>query len=659
MNKPLWAPTPARVSSSNFARFREFVAPRAGSMSFEALHEWSVTHPEDFWSELWDFAGVIGDKGKKPWLTEAGKMPGARFFPSGRLNYAENLLRYADDDQELVFWGEDKVKSRLRGPDLRDGVARIQRFLKARGVGAGDRVAAIMPNMPQSIVAMLGAASIGAVWSSCSPDFGVQGLLDRFSQIDPKILFVCDGYRYNGKPIDITGKIAAILTKLPTIEHVVVAGYAGDAADTAVRLKREAGDAGVSTWREALSSPEPAALEFEAFPFNHPLFILFSSGTTGAPKCIVHGAGGLLLKHLSEQILHCDLKPRDRLFYFSTLGWMMWNWLVSGMASGASLLLFDGSPTYPDAEILWRLAEHERCTHFGTSAKYIDTLNKLGFGPGHGYDLSALRCVMSTGSPLSPEGFDYIYDAIKADVHLASISGGTDICGCFVLGNPTRPVWRGEIQGPAIGLWPDVADDEGRHMKSGKGELVCRAPFPSMPAGFWKDDDGARYRAAYFERFPGLWHHGDFAEWTDNGGMIIHGRSDATLNPGGVRIGTAEIYRIVETIPQIQEAVTIGQEWQGDVRVLLFVVMRQGAMLDDGLIKQIKARIREGASPRHVPALVVPVSDIPRTRSGKISELAVRETVMGRTVNNTEALANPEALEQFKFEVWSRSQSAA
>lgn len=659
MSKPIWVPSPERVSSSNIVRFQDYIAPRVGHLDFDALHDWSVSHPAEFWSELWDFAGVIGDKGEKPWLTDAGKMPGAKFFPTGKLNYAENLLRYTHENQELVFWGEGRVKSRMPGQELRDGVARMQRFLTAKGVVAKDRVAAVMPNMPQSIVAVLGTASIGAVWSSCSPDFGVQGLLDRFTQIDPKVLVVCDGYYYNGKAIDLTSKIGAILSKLPTVEHVLVVGYLGDASQVAARLKEETGHASVLAWDDALAPGDPVTATFERYAFDHPLFVLFSSGTTGVPKCIVHSAGGLLLKHLSEHILHTDIKPNDRVFYFTTLGWMMWNWLVSGLATGASLLLFDGSPTYPNAEILWRFAERERCTHFGTSAKYIDTLKKLGLGPGHGYDVSALRCIMSTGSPLSAGSYDYVYHAIKGDVHLASISGGTDICGCFVLGNPTRPVWRGEIQGPALGLSSDVADDAGNHMESGKGELVCRGPFPSMPIGFWNDPDGARYRAAYFGRFPGIWHHGDFAEWTENGGIIIHGRSDATLNPGGVRIGTAEIYRVVETIPQIQEAVAIGQEWLGDVRVLLFVVLKDANVLDDDLVKLIKSRIKDGASPRHVPALVIPVSDIPRTRSGKISELAVRDTVMGRAVNNTEALANPEALEHFKAAAWSHFQSVA
>ncbi len=659
MSKAIWVPSPERVSASNMARFQEYIAPRVGRLDLDALHDWSVSQPAEFWSELWDFAGVIGDKGDKPWLTDAGKMPGAKFFPTGKLNYAENLLRHTHGNQELVFWGEGKVKSRMPGNELRDGVARMQRFLTAKGVVATDRVAAVMPNLPQSIVAVLGTASIGAVWSSCSPDFGVQGLLDRISQIDPKVLVVCDGYYYNGKAIDIISKIAEVLGKLPTVEHVLVVGYLGDAAQAAARLKEESGHGSVLAWDDALAADGPVTPKFERYAFDHPLFILFSSGTTGVPKCIVHSAGGLLLKHLSEHILHTDIKPNDRLFYFTTLSWMMWNWLVSGLAAGASLLLYDGSPTSPNAEILWRFAERERCTHFGTSAKYIDTLKKLRLGPGHGYDVSALRCIMSTGSPLSPEGYDYVYHAIKGDVHLASISGGTDICGCFVLGNPTRPVWRGEIQGPAIGLASDVADDAGNHMESGKGELVCRGPFPSMPIGFWNDPDGARYRAAYFSRFPGIWHHGDFAEWTENGGIIIHGRSDATLNPGGVRIGTAEIYRVVETIPQIQEAVAVGQEWLGDVRILLFVVLKDANVLDDGLIKLIKSRIKEGASPRHVPALVIPVNDIPRTRSGKISELAVRDTVMGRAVANTEALANPEALEHFKSVAWSHLQSVA
>jgi acetoacetyl-CoA synthetase len=529
-------------------------------------------------------------------------------------------------------------------------VGRTSRALDAAGVTAGDRVAGIMPNMPEGVVGMLGTAAIGAVWSSCSPDFGVQGVLDRFGQIEPKALVACDGYYYNGKAIDISEKLREIVSRLPTVREVFVVPYLGHARRVAEGLNAALAGSGrrARTWDEAVSALPEEPLRFERFPFAQPLYVLYSSGTTGMPKCIVHSAGGTLLKHLCEHQLHTDVKTGDRLFYFTTLGWMMWNWLVSGLASGATLLLYDGSPFHPSGNILWDYAEAERCTHFGTSAKYIDAMKKADLAPGRTHDLSSVRAMMSTGSPLAPESFDYVYEAIKADLHLASISGGTDICGCFVLGVPTRPVWRGEIQGPALGLAVDVFDEDGRALPSGKGELVCRGPFPSMPVGFWNDSEGEKYRAAYFSRFPNIWHHGDFAEWTGHGGMIIHGRSDATLNPGGVRIGTAEIYRQVEQLGEVQEAIVIGQNWENDVRVVLFVVLKPGLALDDALRERIVRQIRSGASPRHVPARIVQVADIPRTKSGKITELAVRDVVHGRGVKNKEALANPEALDLFR-----------
>jgi acetoacetyl-CoA synthetase len=497
---------------------------------------------------------------------------------------------------------------------------------------------------------MLGAAAIGAVWSSCSPDFGVQGVLDRFGQIEPKVLVACDGYYYNGKAIDISDKLAQIAAQLPSVREVIVVPYLGHEKGVVQGLNTALIHSGrrALTWDNAVRSLPQAPLTFERLPFLHPLYVLYSSGTTGMPKCIVHSAGGTLLKHLCEQRLHTDIRPGDRLFYFTTLGWMMWNWLASGLASGATLLLYDGSPFHPGGNILWDYAQGERCTHFGTSAKYIDALKKAGLAPARTHDLASLRGLLSTGSPLAPESFDYVYEAIKPDLHLASISGGTDICGCFVLGVPTKPVWRGEIQGPALGLAVDVVDEDGRPIERGKGELVCARPFPSMPVGFWNDPTGEKYRAAYFSRFADIWHHGDFAEWTEHGGMIIHGRSDATLNPGGVRIGTAEIYRQVEQLEEVQEAIVIGQEWDNDVRVVLFVILKPGLSLTDAVRELIKLKIRAGASPRHVPARIVQVADIPRTKSGKITELAVRDVVHGREVKNKEALANPEALELYK-----------
>jgi acetoacetyl-CoA synthetase len=614
------------------------------------LHRWSVEDPAEFWSALWDFTQISGDKGEPPFLADPERMPGARFFPSARLNFAENLLRTTGSGDAIVFWGEDKVKRRLSWDELGTAVGSAAKALREAGVAVGDRVAAMLPNMPESIVGTLATASIGAVWSSCSPDFGVQGVLDRFGQIEPKVLIACDGYYYNGKTIDVADKLAEITAKLPSVNLVIIVPYLGREKGLVQGLNTALISTGrrALSWDDAVRALSPLPPVFERLPFNHPLYILFSSGTTGMPKCIVHSAGGTLLKHLSEQQLHTDIRAGDRLFYFTTLGWMMWNWLVSGLSSGATLLLYDGSPFHPSGNILWDYAQAERCTHFGTSAKYIDALKKAELAPGKTHDLSTVRAMLSTGSPLVPESFDYIYRDIKSDLHLASISGGTDICGCFVLGIPTKPVWRGEIQGPALGLAVDVVDEHGKPVARGKGELVCLKPFPSMPVGFWSDPKGEKYRAAYFSRFENVWHHGDFAEWTEHGGMIIHGRSDATLNPGGVRIGTAEIYRQVEQLEEVQEAIVIGQEWDNDVRVVLFVILRSGVWLDDDLRERIKKQIRVGASPRHVPARIVQVADIPRTKSGKITELAVRDVVHGREVKNKEALANPEALELYK-----------
>jgi acetoacetyl-CoA synthetase len=628
------------------------MSSRTGKLlsDYDKLHAYSVAEPGEFWSALWDFTGVVGDKGNPPFLVDESRMLGARFFPGARLNFAENLLRKSGTGAALVFWGEDKVKRRVSWSELRAEVARMAAALREAGVGAGDRVGAILPNMPEAIVSVLAAASIGAVWSSCSPDFGAQGVLDRFGQIEPKVMIACDGYYYAGKTIDIADKLADIVSRLPTVRDVIVVPYLGreKAVVQGLNASMVHGGRRAQTWADAVGKRTPGELSFARLPFAHPLYVLFSSGTTGMPKCIVHSAGGTLLKHLCEHRLHSDVRDGDRLFYFTTLGWMMWNWLVSGLAQGATLLLYDGSPFHPDGNILWDYAHAERCTHFGTSAKYIDALRKAEMAPAKSHDLSSMRALLSTGSPLVPEAFDYVYQAIKADLHLASISGGTDIVGCFVLGIPTKPVWRGEIQGPGLGLAVDVVDETGKSVRGAKGELVCLKPFPSMPIGFWNDPDARKYNAAYFQRFPNVWHHGDFAEWTEHGGIIIHGRSDATLNPGGVRIGTAEIYRQVEQLPEVQESIVIGQDWDNDVRVVLFVVLKPGATLDDALRERIRRQIRAGASPRHVPAKIVQVADIPRTKSGKITELAVRDVVHGREVKNKEALANPEALELYK-----------
>ena len=641
--QPLWTPSGERIASLPITSFIAEASKRAKRTlaSYDQLHAWSVEDREAFWSLLWDWAGVIGEKGSVI-IEDGDKMPGARFFPDAKLNFAENLLRGTGGGDALVFHGEDKVSRRISWDELRSEVSRMQQLFISLGVKKGDRVAAMLPNMPEAVIAMLASASIGAVWSSCSPDFGERGVLDRFGQIEPVLLIVPDGYWYAGKRIDVADKVAAIANGLPTVRSILVVDYLGAAQAVAGRTAR-----GVAL-QSAMEPFAPLAVTFERLPFSHPLYILYSSGTTGVPKCIVHGAGGSLLQHLKEHRLHCGIGAGDKVFYFTTCGWMMWNWLASALACEATLMLYDGSPFHPDGNVLFDYARAERFTFFGTSAKFIDTLRKSGLRPIDTHDLPSMRTLTSTGSPLSPEGFAFVYEGIKADIHLASISGGTDIMCCFVLGIPTKPVWTGEIQGPGLGMAVDVWDDGGKPVREEKGELVCHKAFPSMPLGFWNDEDGSRYRAAYFERFDNVWCHGDFAEWTEHGGIIIHGRSDATLNPGGVRIGTAEIYNQVERMEEVAEAICIGQDFDNDVRVVLFVRLAPGVTLDEDLQKRIKARIRTGASPRHVPAKVVQVADIPRTKSGKITELAVRDVVHGRVVKNKEALANPEALEFFK-----------
>ena len=629
--KPLWTPSRERAQASELARFMSL----AGKTSYEELHRWSIERSADFWELVWRFAEVRGEMGDRR-LIDADRMPGARWFPDARLNYAENLLRERDAAPAITFWGEDRVKRRLSKRQLYDLVSRIAQALADAGVKKGDRVAGYLPNVPEATAALLATASLGAVWSSCSPDFGVQGVLDRFGQIEPKILFCADGYIYGGKEFDSQEKASQVLERLPSVEECVVVDYLGAPAS-----------AGTSLF-DFLDPFDPAEIRFERVEFNHPLYILYSSGTTGVPKCIVHGTGGSLLQHLKEHRLQSDVKPSDRLFYFTTLGWMMWNWLVSGLASGATLILYDGSPFVGRGKVLFDLAEAEGVTHFGTSAKFIDALGKAGLKPKETHRLDELRTILSTGSPLVPEGFDYIYANVKDDVCLSSISGGTDIVSCFVLGNPIGPVWRGEIQAKGLGMAVEVFDENGKSLRGEKGELVCTKPFPSMPVGFWNDPDGAKYRAAYFEKFPNVWRHGDWCEETEHGGFIIYGRSDAVLNPGGVRIGTAEIYRQVESLDQIVESLVIGQDWEGDVRVVLFVKLKDGLTLDESLSSQIKKRIRDNTTPRHVPAKILQVADIPRTKSGKIVELAVRDVVHGRQVKNIEALANPEALEHFR-----------
>ncbi|KPK13843.1 MAG: acetoacetyl-CoA synthetase [Anaerolineae bacterium SG8_19] len=647
MDQPLWEPSPEHIARSNLAAFMRVVRRHwnAPVDDYPSLYQWSVAEPEQFWQTIWSFCRTIGERGDGPVLTDGDKMPGAKWFPEARLNYAENLLRRRDRATAIVFWGEDRLRSRVTYRELYAEVSRLSQALRAAGVKPGDRIAGYLPNLPGAVIAMLSAASIGATWSSCSPDFGVQGVLDRFGQIEPKLLFAADGYFYNGKAIDVLPRLREIMAQLPSVEKLVIVPYT-QAQPSLSGLPR------ALDVHEFMAPYRPRPITFERLPFNHPLYILYSSGTTGAPKCIVHGAGGTLLQHLKEHQLHVDLRRGDRLFYFTTCGWMMWNWLVTGLASGATLLLYDGSPLIVGGRILFDLAESEAMSVFGTSAKYIDGIAKLGLKPRETHRLGQLRTLLSTGSPLVPESFDYVYRDIKDDIHLASISGGTDLISCFALGNPIGPVWRGELQCRGLGMRVEVLDEQGRPVRGEKGELACTAPFPSMPVGFWNDPDGRKYRAAYFEKFPNTWCHGDYVELTDHDGLIIYGRSDAVLNPGGVRIGTAEIYRQVEQLDDVMESLVIGQDWPpeqpSDVRVVLFVRLREGLVLDDALIEKIRRRIRENTTPRHVPAKVIQVGDIPRTKSGKIVELAVRSVVHGRPVKNLEALANPEALAHYR-----------
>ncbi|MBL8829304.1 MAG: acetoacetate--CoA ligase [Planctomycetaceae bacterium] len=640
--QPLWRPSEARIAAANLTRFTQFVNERyaVGAGDYAALWQWSIAERERFWSAVWDFGQIKASERGERVLVDGDRMPGARWFPEARLNFAENLLRRRDDAEAIVFWNESGRQSSLTYAELFEQTAHVSAALKQWGVQPGDRIAALLPNIPEAIVVMLAAASLGAIFSSCSPDFGVAGAVDRFGQIAPRVLFVADGYLYGGKSFSSLDKATAIRAAVPSIETCVLIPY----------LDRNAtppASPGWTSWHDVVATPA-RELTFAQLPFDHPLYILYSSGTTGVPKCIVHGAGGTLLQHVKEHVLHTDLRRDDRLFYFTTTGWMMWNWLVSALASEATVVLFDGSPFAPTERVLWDLAEQERVTVFGTSAKYLAALEKAGASPRETHRLDSLRAVLSTGSPLLPESFDYVYREIKADVCLSSISGGTDIVSCFVLGVPTLPVVRGEIQARGLGMQVEVFNEHGRPVESEKGELVCTAAFPSMPVGFWNDPDGSRYRAAYFERYPGVWRHGDYTELTSHGGVIIYGRSDAVLNPGGVRIGTAEIYRQVEQVPEVVESLAVGQSWQGDVRIVLFVRLRDGVTLDDAIRRRIVQQVRSGASPRHVPAKILQVSDIPRTRSGKIVELAVADCIHGRPVHNVEALANPAALEQFR-----------
>jgi acetoacetyl-CoA synthetase len=634
-NPILWSPDEQQRQATAMYRFMR----QTGCATYDELYDWSVTDLPAFWEALCKFCGVRFHTPAASTLSHPDSIMHAGWFAGSELNYAEHLLRHVGSRDAIVFCGEDGRRQTLSFDELRRAVAATAAGLRNAGIDKGDRVAGFVPDCPEAIVAMLAATSIGAIWSSCSPDFGVSGVVDRFGQIEPKILFACDGYLYNGKRIDSLPVVADIVAAIPAIEATIVIPFLTDGPDPGAVN-------GAVAWDSFLV--DDAELVFEPVAFDHPLFIMYSSGTTGVPKCIVHGHGGTLLQHLKEHVLHVDLDEKDRLFYFTTCGWMMWNWQVSGLASGATLVLYDGSPFYDDGHVLWKMAERERVTIFGTSAKYLSALEKAGIRPKEHYDLGRLRAVLSTGSPLAPAGFDYVYEAIAENVQLASIAGGTDLLGCFAAGNPILPVRRGELQCRALAMAVAVFDDAGNPMIGRSGELVCTRPFPSAPVSFWNDHDDARYRAAYFERFPGVWAHGDFAELTSGGGMVIHGRSDAVLNPGGVRIGTAEIYRQVEKLDEVVESIVVGQSWDDDVRVVLFVVLREGVPLDATLQDRIRKTIRANTTPRHVPAKIIAVPEIPRTKSGKIVELAVRSVIHGEAVKNTEALANPEALAHFE-----------
>lgn len=639
MSQPLWTPSPERIEQTNVTSLINKINADwdVSLTNSEHLHQFSVTEMEKFWRSLIEYAELNGETWTGPELVDRNKLPGAKWFPEARFNYAENILKRRDDADAFVFWGENKVKRRMSFKTLYDQVSSISQALKGMGVGPGDKVAGYLPNLPETIIATLAAASLGAAWSSCSPDFGAQGVLDRFSQIKPKVVFCANGYHYNGKTHDSLGKVEEIVIQLPSVEHVVVIEYLDGAPDLS-------GLKNAQHWGDVIANHAPNEIEFAQLPFDQPLYIMFSSGTTGAPKCIIHSAGGSLLKHASEHLLHCNMKRDDRIFFFSTCGWMMWNWLVSSLAWGATVLLYDGSPFYPSPNILFDYVDAENMTLFGTSAKFIDALSKNGVRPMDTHDLGSVKIMCSTGSTLAPEGFDYVYGAIKKNVHLVSFTGGTDIMGCFMSGDPTKPVWRGELQQAVYGMDVDVFDDNGKSIQGEKGELVCKQPFPTVPLGFLGDPDGSRYHDAYFAVYDNIWCQGDFVEHTEHGGYIMFGRSDATLNPGGVRIGTAEIYRQVERLDEVKESIVIGQSWDNDVRVVLFVVLSAELTLDDKLTKKIQNQVRANCTPRHVPEKILQVEDIPRTKSGKITELAVRDVVHGRVVKNVEALANPEAL---------------
>ena len=641
--RPIWEPGKERVEAANINRFMRFVREQTNNddlRSYAPLYDFSVRQPERFWKLVWEFCGIRSTGDFDEVLVDGDKMPGARWFPNVRLNFAQNLLRYKDERTALIARNEWGNAREITYAQLHVEVGKLAYALRAAGVTVGDRVAGLLPNIPEAVIAMLATASIGAVWSSCSPDFGTNGVVDRFGQIAPKVLFTADAYGYGGKRFDCLGKVREVLQQIPNVEKVVVIAYSGDP------LKLD-GIANAMGWSDFVGTTE-RTLEFTPTAFDHPLYIMYSSGTTGVPKCIVHGAGGTLIQHLKELVLHTDVKREDKIFYYTTCGWMMWNWLVSSLAVGATVVLYDGSPFHPDGAVLWNLIDEVGISVFGTSAKWIASSEKAGIKPRESHKLLTLKTILSTGSPLADESFDYVYRDVKSRLMLSSISGGTDIVSCFALGCPLLPVYRGELQCRGLGLKVEILDDAGKPVRGEKGELACTAPFPCMPVGFWNDPQGEKYHNAYFSKVPNVWCHGDHALLTERDGIVIYGRSDAVLNPGGVRIGTAEIYRQVEQLPEVLESIAVGQDWDNDVRVILFVRLREGLTLDDSLRDRIRKQIRDNTTPRHVPAKILQVSDIPRTISGKITELAVRETIHGRPVKNTDALANPGALEQFR-----------
>jgi len=642
MEKLLWKPSEDQIKKTNMHTFMTTVNQKYNKnfQAYQDLWQWSVENISEFWAQMWDYAGIIASKKADLVVDDVNKMPGTKWFTGSRLNFAENLLRFKDDKTAIVFLGENQVYRKLTYRILYDEVARLAISLKEAGVQAGDRVAGFMPNMPESIIAMLAAASIGATWSSCSPDFGIKGVLDRFGQIKPKVLFTANGYYFKGKKIDCLEKIENILKQIDSVETIVVVPYTEE--------KPNISNIPHSVLFDDFTSSETIPdIHFEQLPFDHPLYIMYSSGTTGLPKCMVQSAGGILIHQMKEHLLHTDLKRCDNIFYFTTCGWMMWNWLVCGLSVGATIILYDGNPFHPGPEALWQMTQDEKISVFGTSAGYIAALMNTGLKPKQHFDLSSLRAILSTGSPLSIEGFDFIYQDIKEDLQLASISGGTDINGCFALGNPMMPVYAGELQCLGLGMKVEAFDENGKAVYNQQGELVCTAPSPSMPIYFWDDPEFKKYHAAYFDVYPGVWRHGDYIEINDRGGVIIYGRSDATLNPGGVRIGTAEIYRQVEMLEEIEDSLVVGQNWHNDVRVILFVKMKSGSLLTDELKNIIRQTIRSNASPRHVPAKIIEVPGIPYTLNMKKVELAVKKTIQGEAVLNKDALKNPEVLDYY------------